>query len=66
MESVVRIVVEPYFETILKRLYELESKINTIDIKITKMEKEFLVLGCKLETKFLPISASNSIMEELD
>lgn len=66
MDCVVRNVVEPWFETILKRLIELEKKINTIDSKITKMEYEILILGCKLETKLSPNNANNSKMEEVD
>ena len=68
MEFVVRNVVEPYFETILKRLTELERKINTIDTKITKMENEFVVLGCKLDTKHTLDNLVSSCykMEEVD
>lgn len=69
MDCVVRNVVEPWFETILKRLIELEKKINTIDTKITKMEYDILILGCKLETKLSANNANNannSKMEEVD
>jgi hypothetical protein len=68
MESVVRNVVEPFFETILKRLTELDKKIITLDTKMTKMENEVLVLGCKLETKLLTTSldSSNCKMEDVD
>ena len=60
MESVVRIVVEPWFETILKKLNELEKRINTIDTKITKMENEFVVLGCKLDYKLSTVCLVSS------
>jgi len=68
MESVVRNVVEPWFETILKRLNELEKRINTIDTKITKMENEFVVLGCKLDNKLSTVClvSSSYKMEEVD
>ena len=68
MESVVRNVVEPFFETILKRLTELDKKIITINTKMTQMENEVLVLGCMLETR-LPstsLNSSNCKMEEVD
>ena len=44
MESVVRIVVEPFFDNILKQLTELNYKINDIDSKIIKLEKEVSAL----------------------
>lgn len=72
MESLIRNVVEPFFETILKRLTELDKKIINVDTKITKMENEIMVLGCKIDSN---ISASclhtsncisSCIMESID
>jgi hypothetical protein len=68
MESVVRNVVEPFFEIILKRLTDLDKKIIILDTKIIKLENEVLVLGCKIDNNLtVPYSSSNtSIMEEVD
>jgi len=66
MESVVRNVVEPFFETIFKRLTDLENKIIIIDAKITRMENEVLVLRCKIDTRESIPDSSNCMMEEVD
>jgi hypothetical protein len=66
MESVVRNVVEPFFEAILKRLVELDKKIITLDKKITKLENEVLVLGYKIDTSISVHHSRNSMMEEVD
>jgi len=66
MESVVRNVVEPFFETILKKLAELDKKIITLDTKITKLENEVLVLGCKIDNYPGIHHSRNSMMEEVD
>jgi hypothetical protein len=61
MESVVRMVVEPLFETVLKRLTELDKKLITIDTKMNKMENEMLVLKWKIDSR-LSIPDSNNCM----
>lgn len=66
MESVIRIVVEPYFETILKKLIELEKKIINLDTKITKMEHEILNLHCKLDTNLSTLDITNCKMETIE
>lgn len=71
MESVIRNVVEPFFENILKRLAELDRKIIIIDTKMTKMENEILVLGCKIDSRIPEVESESSrnskcIMEEVD
>ena len=66
MESVVRNVVEPFFETILKQLAELNKKIIILDTKITKLENEMLALGCKIDTHPTVSHSKNSIMKEVD
>ena len=49
MESVVRNVVEPFFEALIKRIGDLEKKLGMLDIKMTKIENELLALGCRLK-----------------
>ena len=70
MESVVRMVIETFFENILKRITELDSKIITIDTKITKIEHDILLLKLKIDSSLsIPDSipdASNCKMEEVD
>lgn len=66
MESVVRMVVEPFFETVLKRLTELDKKLITIDTKMNKMENEMLVLKWKIDSQFFIPDSSNCTMEEVD
>ena len=68
MEFVVRNVVEPYFEKIIKKLTELDRKIIMLDTKMTKMENEILVLGCKIDSRIpeLKSGSSRCIMEEVD
>ena len=76
MDSVVRMVVEPFFETVLKRLTELDKKLITIDTKMNKMEHEMLVLKWKIDSRLsIPDSSncmssncmsSNYKMEEVD
>ena len=66
MESVVRNVVEPFFETIFRRFTELENKISSIDAKITRIEHEVLVLRCKIDTRQSIPDYSNYMMEEVD
>ena len=63
MESVVRNVVEPFFETILKQLAELNKKIIILDTKITKLENEMLALGCKIDTPLTIVQSSIDTMK---
>jgi len=63
MESVVRNVVEPFFETILKQLAELNKKIIIVDTKITKLENEMLALGCKIDTSLTIVQSSIDTMK---
>lgn len=70
MESVVRNVIEPMVESILKKLNDLDKKIILLDTKITKIEndikQEFLILGCNIDSR-IPINNSNiSKMENID
>lgn len=51
MDSLVRIVVEPYFENILKRISELDKKINSMDAKIRIIEKDVFFIGCRIGLK---------------
>lgn len=47
MESVIRNVVEPYFENILIKISNLDKKINTMDMRMEKLETELQSIGCK-------------------
>lgn len=67
MESVIRNVVEPYFENILRKIADLDKKINGMDVRMGKMESEVLLIGCKINNALLECnSRGNSKMEEVD
>lgn len=70
MESVVRMVIEPFFETVLKRITELDRQIINIDTKMTKIEHDILLLKLKIDSRLsIPDSmpdSSNCKMEEVD
>jgi hypothetical protein len=67
MDSVVRNIVEPYFENILRRITELDKKINLIDSRLGKIESDVLVIGCKINNAVLELQSRDACkMEEVD
>lgn len=66
MDSVIRNVVEPLFESVIKRINELDKKIIMLDTKMTKIENELLALGCMIDTRIPVTNARCGKMEEVD
>jgi len=66
MDTVVRMAVEPFFNAVIKKIEDLDKKIITLDTKITKIEKELVVLGCKLDTRLPEPDSSRGRMENVD
>jgi peptidoglycan hydrolase CwlO-like protein len=58
--------VEPFFTNILNKIGDLDKKIISLDTKITKIEKDIIMLECKIDSKIIFPKREINKMEEVD